>query len=151
MSNVIITTISGNEPISSSFVLAENTVQHISFELNFNESVIISGTCEGDIQLMLLQDRNYFYWQMQNTFISLIDANISDSFSHKFEAIVRNNSTFHVLFINHGSATTVTYTINIDQTTSSSLPFLPLLFPTSILLASLLLRKRSVCVPGSLP
>ncbi|MHA2090462.1 MAG: hypothetical protein ACW98K_06345, partial [Candidatus Kariarchaeaceae archaeon] len=54
MSNVIITTISGNEPISSSFVLAENTVQHISFELNFNESVIISGTCEGDIQLMLL-------------------------------------------------------------------------------------------------
>jgi hypothetical protein len=151
MSNVIITAISGNDPISSNFALAENTVQHISFDLNSNESVILSGTCEGDIQLLLLQDRNYLYWQMQNIFISLIDANISNSFFHKFEAIVHHNSTFHVLFINHGSATTVTYTINIDQITSSSLRFLPLLFPTSILLTSLLFRKRSVCVPRSQP
>ncbi len=151
MLSIANTAISGNDPISPNFALAENSVQHISFELNSNISVILSGTCEGDIQLMLLQDRNYFYWQMQNTFISLIDTNISDSFFQKFEAIVHHNSTFHVLFINHGLTTTVTYTINIDQITSSSLPFLPLLFPTSILLASLILRKRSVCVARSLP
>lgn len=112
------------EITSASIELSPNSIEHTSFLSIANTSIDISGSTSSNIKLLVLLGQNYDLWLNQTIFVSLLDVNVTNEFSHQFKISTKINTTIHVLLINTDTIATITYSIStIDSTQSSLLIF----------------------------
>ncbi|MDH5403655.1 MAG: hypothetical protein OEZ01_01260 [Candidatus Heimdallarchaeota archaeon] len=129
--------------VEDSISLQGNTIHHISFVINSNISLSISGTSSAEVNLILLLDENYNHWLNQTEYESKVETKLLSEFNHEVQFSEDFNSTLYILFVNlSDTSVSLSYTIEVvDNDFQAPIQIFPIFF--SLFFPSLVLRKKS--------